>query len=381
MTGKITWMSATMLGGMLMLSLSACSGTTHLAYGGVGTGAGPGSGSSGTGDGSAGDGSGGSGDSGGAGSGGGTGAGSSGGTGGAGGTGGTGGTGSGATAASAGTVLTQTGPLLVTAGNATLGLANATDSTAAQLAGAVPITAPLSGTVTKVLNDTGQLLVNVGNGRTLLLDGAQGVVGDVLSINVGNQGVVTAAGGKNGLVGLGVAAANQPQGMLATVGVLDPGQVASATVNGVANVSVVNVTGARGGLSNQLLNVAVADHQLLGSGNPAVINAGLLNGASKGGLLKPVTTALANAGTTGGGAGVGGVLAPVTSAVSNGAGGLALTGKAGASASAGATTSASTGGVLKPVTTTVSGLTGKTGTLLTPATNTVTNLTGGLTAR
>jgi hypothetical protein len=91
--------------------------------------------------------------------------------------------------------------------------------------------------------------------------------------------------------------------------VLTSGQVATANVNGVANVAVANVTAPGGGLSNQLLNVAVADHQIPG-GNPALINANLLSGAAGGGALTPVTNLVG--GVTGGTAtsAAGGLLTP-----------------------------------------------------------------------
>ncbi|WP_206241819.1 hypothetical protein [Novosphingobium terrae] len=354
------WMASTMAAAAgMLLSLSACAGDSHLAYGSVGTPGGTGSSGS---DGSGG-GTGGSGNTGGSGS-----------TGGSGGTGGTGGT---QTAASSDvqTVLAQAGPALVTAGNASLGLASGVDGATTTLASAVPITAPITGTVTRVLGDTGQVLVDTGNGKTLLLDGVQKVVGDVVTINLGNQGVTTSADGTPGAVGLSVLSPTQAQGTLASAGVLTSGQVATANVNGVANVAVANVTAPGGGLSNQLLNVAVADHQILGSGNPALINANLLSGAAGGGLtsggavLTPVTSLLSgvtNGATSGSGA-TGGLLKPVTGLVSNLTGNTATATPATVSAGATATAAntAATGtltgtttGLLKPVTTAVNNTVG-----------------------
>ncbi|WP_206240022.1 hypothetical protein [Novosphingobium terrae] len=361
------WMASTMAAAAgMLLSLSACAGDSHLAYGSVGTPGGTGSSGS---DGSGG-GTGGSGNTGGSGS-----------TGGSGGTGGTGGT---QTAASSDvqTVLAQAGPALVTAGNASLGLASGVDGATTTLASAVPITAPITGTVTRVLGDTGQVLVDTGNGKTLLLDGVQKVVGDAVTINLGNQAVTTSADGTPGAVGLSVLSPTQAQGTLASAGVLTSGQVATANVNGVANVAVANVTAPGGGLSNQLLNVAVADHQILGSGDPALINANLLSGAAGSGLtsggavLTPVTSLLTNVtngGLTNGGTATGGLLKPVTGLVGTVAGTTTAattpaTVNAGATATAGNTTATgtltgTTTGLLKPVTTAVG--------------NTVSTLTGG----
>jgi hypothetical protein len=269
------------------------------------------------------------------------------------------------------TVLAQAGPALVTAGNATLGLASGVDGATTTLASAVPLTGPITGTVTRVLGDTGQVLVDTGNGKTLLLDGVQKSVGDVVTINLGNQGVTSSADGTPGAVGLSVLSPTQAQGTLASANVLTSGQVATANVNGVANVAVANVTAPGGGLSNQLLNVAVADHQILGSGNPALINANLLSGAAGGGALTPVTNLVG--GVTGGTATgtAGGLLTPVTGLVSNVVNTAGATATP-ASVNAGATATAANTTATGTATGTVAGL-------LTPVTSTVSNTVGALT--
>jgi hypothetical protein len=59
-----------------------------------------------------------------------------------------------------------------------------------------------------VLGDTGQVLADTGNGKTLLLDGVQKSVGDVVTINLGNQGVTSSAD-TPGAIGLSVLSPTQ----------------------------------------------------------------------------------------------------------------------------------------------------------------------------
>lgn len=348
----------------LMLVLSACesSGGTRIATVGASN---PGSGSGGSGSGSGGGGTGGgsgTGTDGGSGAGGGTG----GGTGGSGTGGGTGsgGTGSGGATSAA---LGQLSPVLVTAGNAVLGVSDGQGSVTTPVAAALPLLQPVTGTITRVLTDTGTVLVDAGEGRTLLLQGAQGVVGDLVSIDVGGRTVIEGLNGTTGAIGVGVLGNTQPVGTVATVGVLNAGNSVLADVNGIADVRVTNITSPTGGVASNLLNVALGGNQLLGNGSPAVIEANVLPGGlptagagGTGGLLAPVTSVVN--GVTSNTSGLtstvqqvaGQALAPVGVAAG------ATTG--GTSAGAGAT--ASPGGLLAPVTGVVSG--------------TLNSLTGGL---
>ncbi len=345
----------------LVLLLSACESSGGFRVASVGT---PGAGSGSSGSGSAGTGS----DTGGTGGGtssGGTAGGSGGGSGAGSGTGGTGtGTGTGGTGAGGGTgtgtgggtttasALQQLSPVLTTAGNAVLGVADAQGNVTTPIATALPVTQPVTGTITRVLTDTGTVLVDAGAGRTLLLQGAQGVVGDLVSIDLGGRTVTTGLDGTTGAIGAGVLGDTQPTGTIATLGVLNAGNTALATVNGIADVQVTNVTSPTGGLADNLLNVALGGNQLLGSGDPALVNANIL----------PAGVPTPGTGTTGGLlAPVSGVVDAVGSTVQNVTGGaLAPIGvSADASASGGTTASAdataSPGGLLAPVTGTVSG--------------------------
>ncbi|WP_066702346.1 hypothetical protein [Sphingobium amiense] len=351
------------------LLLSACESSGGLRVASVGSGA-PGAGSGGSGGGSGTDNGGGAGGgTGGSGSGGsGSGSGGS-GSGGSGSGTGSGGSGTGGTTTTAG-LLQQVSPVLTTAGNAVLAVSDGQGNVTTPVATALPILQPVTGTITRVLNDTGTVLVDAGAGRTLLLQGAQGVVGDVVSIDVGGRTVTSGLDGTAGAVGVGLLGDTQPTGTVASVGVLNAGNTALASVNGIADVRVTNVTAPTGGVADNLLNVALGSNQLLGSGDPALVNASLLpNGigstgaGSATGALAPVTSVVQPVTSVVQTAGAG-----VTSTVQDVTGGalspLGVSAGAGASAGTGATVTTGSGSLLAPVTGTVS--------------NTVTTLTGGL---
>ncbi|BBD99132.1 hypothetical protein SAMIE_1026330 [Sphingobium amiense] len=260
--------------------------------------------------------------------------------------------------------------MLTTAGNAVLAVSDGQGNVTTPVATALPILQPVTGTITRVLNDTGTVLVDAGAGRTLLLQGAQGVVGDVVSIDVGGRTVTSGLDGTAGAVGVGLLGDTQPTGTVASVGVLNAGNTALASVNGIADVRVTNVTAPTGGVADNLLNVALGSNQLLGSGDPALVNASLLpNGigstgaGSATGALAPVTSVVQPVTSVVQTAGAG-----VTSTVQDVTGGalspLGVSAGAGASAGTGATVTTGSGSLLAPVTGTVS--------------NTVTTLTGGL---
>src|SRR3546814_18582966 len=75
---------------------------------------------------------------------------------------------------------------------------------------------------------SGTVLVDAGAGRTLLLQGAQGVVGDLVSIDVGGRTVTHGLDGTTGANGAGVLGDTQPTGTLASVGGLNAGNTALA---------------------------------------------------------------------------------------------------------------------------------------------------------
>jgi hypothetical protein len=113
------------------------------------------------------------------------------------------------------------GNLIVTAGNAVIGVAGKTNGLPQTLA-------PVTGTVSKILYKTGQTLVDIGNGNTLILGKAGGKVGDLLRIDIGSKTVI---GAPNGSPLLGV-------GVLAPAG---SGNILTATVGKTVGV-VVDVT-------------------------------------------------------------------------------------------------------------------------------------------
>ncbi|HKT77370.1 MAG TPA: hypothetical protein VJQ78_11600 [Sphingobium sp.] len=335
----------------LMLMLAACESTGTTRFASVGAGSGGGGASQGSGGGSGSGSASGGGtatDGGGAGTGSGSGSGTGSGTGVTG-----GGSGSGSVSGSGGTstaALGQLSPALVTAGNAVLGVSDGQGGVTTPVATALPVLQPVTGTITRVLTDTGTVLVDAGQGRTLLLQGAQGVVGDLVTIDVGGHSVTTGLDGTAGAIGVGVLGSTQPVGTVATAGVLNAGNTVLADVNGVADVRVTNITSPTGGLSQNLLDVALTGNQVIGNGSPALIEANLLPGGAAlpgtGGALAPVQSAVQSVGQTVDQV-TGGALAPVTAAAGIGA-------TAGsASVDAGAT--ATTGGALAPVTGVVSG--------------------------
>src|SRR3546814_17079022 len=89
---------------------------------------------------------------------------------------------------------------------------------------------------------SGTVLVDAGAGRTLLLQGAQGVVGDLVSIDVGGRTVTNGLDGPTGAIGAGVMGDTQPTGTLASVGVLNAGNTALATGHGLTYARVTNLT-------------------------------------------------------------------------------------------------------------------------------------------
>lgn len=319
----------------LALLLSACESSGGYRISSVGSGS-PGSGSDSDGGSDSGGGGGGGSDNGG-------------GSGSDGSGGGTGSSGSTGNTVSAG--LEQLSPVLATAGNAVLGVSDGQGNVTTPIATALPVTEPVTGTITRVLTDTGTVLVDAGEGRTLLLQGAQGAVGDVVSIDVGGRTVTTGMDGTPGAIGAGVLGDSQPVGTLASVGVLNAGNTALATVNGVADVRVTNITSPTGGIADNLLNVALGGNQLLGNGDPALVNANVLPGGAGAGNIGGVIDGVL---PSGGGA-TDGVLGPVHQVLGGVSGGGGTGAQVGAGAGAGAGASVDTGGALAPVTDTVSG--------------------------
>ena len=87
----------------------------------------------------------------------------------------------------------RSGNILVTAGNTVIGAAGKQQTAVTSV----------DGVVTRVLQKTGQTLVDIGNGNTLILGKAGGKVGDLVRIDVGSKTVIGAPSGSP-LLGVGV---------------------------------------------------------------------------------------------------------------------------------------------------------------------------------
>lgn len=137
----------------------------------------------------------------------------------------------------------------------------------------------MTGKVTAVLRKTGQTLVDLGNGRSAVLDRAGGAIGQLVTIDVGNGRVVGAPTGSS-LIGVSALTPTQ----LAQVTVANPatpvGQVAT-----IANAATGALTG--GNPVGSVAGVAGAVTGALSGGS---------TGAS-GSLAATVTTPVANAAT------------------------------------------------------------------------------------
>ncbi len=158
--------------------------------------------------------------------------------------------------------------ILVTAGNAVIGTAGKTNALGTKANGVVPV---VTGTVARVLTKTGQTLVDLGDGNTLVLGKAGGKVGDQLRIDLGSKTVIGAPSGSP-LLGVGVlpspgsgnvatasvgntvdAAVNLTKPLTATVtGVVTPpatgGAPATNPVGGVVGTATGVVNGVTGGI-------------------------------------------------------------------------------------------------------------------------------------
>src|SRR5207247_3111544 len=82
--------------------------------------------------------------------------------------------------------------------------------------GPVATTGIVNGTVSAVLLTTGQTLVQLSDGGSVLLNGTGGALGDVVSIDLAQGQVV---GGPNSLVGVNVLTSSPTSGQLATASV------------------------------------------------------------------------------------------------------------------------------------------------------------------
>ncbi len=170
---------------------------------------------------------------------------------------GTGGTGTGGNGTAA---VGPLGTVLVSAGNATIGLAGKHNALAETVNHTLPVATPVTGTVTGVLAKTGQTLVDLGGGRTAVLNSAKGILGEVVTLNLGSGNVVGASKGSS-LLGVGVLSATPASGSLASVnlgtgaaggglvGGLTGGLAGGGTGGGVVNTVATTVNGVVGGVT------------------------------------------------------------------------------------------------------------------------------------
>jgi hypothetical protein len=197
------------------------------------------------------------------------------------------------------------GPVLVTAGNAVLGAGSQTPTLVQAVDSTVPGSVPIAGTVVKVVEGTGQALVDAGNGNGYLVDGLTAAVGQAVSLNVLNKDVLPA--GSAPLAGVSLASATQNVGTLATVGADAAGNLVKAVVtplgagNGAAGAVLPGSTaGATAPLTNALGQVAgatVGTTQLLGSsGTTPLVGASVLSPTQTTGSV--ATVGVASAGQT-----------------------------------------------------------------------------------
>ncbi|MDF7777043.1 hypothetical protein P1X14_17430 [Sphingomonas sp. AOB5] len=195
------------------------------------------------------------------------------------------GSGSGGTGSGSGGSTGMSGPLLVTSGNAVIGVAGTTANVTANLG--IPGGGIVDAVVTGVIRRTGQTLVQLGGGGTLILGGTGGRIGDVVSLDLGAGKVI---GGPNGspLIGLNVLAQNPSTGRLATVNAASAGKLVSVTVPGLTGA------GGTGGLL------------------PAVTPVPQGNAGANAGLVGTVTSTVTGVVSPSSGVGVGSVTNVVT---------------------------------------------------------------------
>lgn len=177
--------------------------------------------------------------------------------------------------------------LLVTAGNAMMGTAGTLDG--APGVSAIPASGVVTGTVDRVLTRTGQTLVRLGDGNSVLLNGVGGRVGEAVSLDLGEGKVV---GGSSPLVGLNVLARNPSTGQLATVGAGTGGNLVSVTVpqsgvNGLVG-STVNTAGGvvngATGAAGTPITAGVTGNAAAGNNGVATAVNGVANGTTGSGL-------------------------------------------------------------------------------------------------
>ncbi|WP_447726771.1 hypothetical protein [Sphingomonas koreensis] len=171
------------------------------------------------------------------------------------------------------------GNLIVTAGNTVIGVAGKHDQLAQVVNGKLPATGIVTGTVTRVLDTTGQTLVNLGEGSGtggLILDGVGGKLGALVAIDLGKGKVIAAPEGSKPLIGLNVLAQNPGTGSLATVGAGTGGKLLALDANGTIGGLLGGTTGGLVGTTKGVVQTATGTvGDVLGANGQ---NGGLLGG-------------------------------------------------------------------------------------------------------
>lgn len=90
---------------------------------------------------------------------------------------------------------------------------------------ALPGGTPIAGTVLGVADNTGQALVQAGNGEIYLIDGLAAAPGDIITASIGDATAI--GGGEDSLIGLSVLSGDQQDGDLLAFGAGSGGDVAS----------------------------------------------------------------------------------------------------------------------------------------------------------
>jgi hypothetical protein len=199
--------------------------------------------------------------------------------------------------------------VIVAAGNAVIGLGGKHSEIAGVLNGALPGAQPITGTVTRVLTGTGQAVVDVGNGRSVVLSGIDSRLGDLVTLDLGGTALI----GRNGtpLIGVSVLSPGQANGRAITVGLAGAGSLANVDL-GLKNGTGGLLGGVTGGTAGGVLGGVTGT---VGG----VVNT-VTGGTAGGGLVSGVTGGTAGGGVLGNvtGGTVGGVLGGVTGGASGG---------------------------------------------------------------
>jgi hypothetical protein len=278
--------------------------------------------------------------------------------------------------------------VLVSTGNAVQSTGGVTTTLADVVDAAVPGSIPITGTVTQVVQATGQALIDAGNGQSYLVDGLTAAPGELVNITVGNAHVIGAESGQTPLIGTSVLSGTQQTGELLTVGAASNNAVLTVHPgSAIQDTAVGNVVGTVGTVIDNTVNTLAASTPLTGGGTGG-------SGAPLGEAVSGVVGAVAPV-LSGGGGNAGSPLAPVSELVNGTVNALApaLSGGDGGSSPLGGTPLGDvTGGVLAAATPALSG--GGTGNTPSPApanpvgvvqgvvggvTNTLGGISGGLT--